>query len=137
VDPANDRSTVNRVVTGLIVLGLAAITGYVVLALTDHGEQGETLGLVISAAVTGLAALLASTRSVNVKGIEELAERDRENAVKVVNLLAGSHDGNEAPFADGSPPVPAPASSAGPAVVEAPAVVVPPSDDPGRPEYLP
>lgn len=70
--PANATSTVNRVVFLLGAIALLTIAGTIFLAAIERPVPGELIALA-SASAGALGALLASTRSVDVAGLNELA----------------------------------------------------------------
>lgn len=71
----NDRTTVNRVVLLLGAVALLGVAGIIFLvALERPAEALVPLVGITGTAVGGLGGLLANTRSVDVAGLQELAD---------------------------------------------------------------
>lgn len=109
--PANATTTVNRVVTLLGVIAITTVVGIVVLAALERTVP-EGLIALASGSVGALGAMLASTRSVDVAGLNELAALRPHAApaprVPAEQLAAGllpqavENPGDETPGAPGA-----------------------------------
>lgn len=98
MDNTTDTGVVRLVVLGLFAIAFLGLAGSIFLIDRDTNiEAVAVITGLTGTAVGSLAALLASTKSVNVQGLADLAEAQRQNAAVPPDPLAA----NPEPAIDG------------------------------------
>lgn len=98
----NDKTTVNLVVLFVGISLIATIAGMVVLLVTNH-DGVTALAPLGTAALAGLVALLANTKSIDVGGLQQL-DQDNKASLDQSAAAAALHAQLTKPTGDYNPP---------------------------------
>lgn len=103
---SNDKSTVNLVVLMLGAASLIGLLGIVVLvAMSKSGEAIALVSTPTAAALGALGGVLANTKSVDVKGLDELAAAASPTpSVGAVSIVTAPAEVDDAPPPGGGVP---------------------------------